>query len=63
MAGARSILRAFVRDDFPENPDQIFLTSWGEWWGTDVIGKSLDKELQDKFCPSKEELESQENIS
>lgn len=52
-----------MRDDFPENPDQIFLTSWGEWWGPDVIGKTLDKELQNKFCPSKEELESEENIS
>lgn len=63
MVGARSILQAFVRDDFPENPEQIFLTSWGDWWGTDVIEKSLDRELQDKFCPSKEELEREEKIA
>ncbi|KAJ7213907.1 hypothetical protein GGX14DRAFT_617717, partial [Mycena pura] len=29
--GATSILQALVRSEFPENPDQIFLTSWGEW--------------------------------
>ncbi|KAI1095101.1 NAD(P)-binding protein [Rostrohypoxylon terebratum] len=29
--GAQSILRAFTRDDFPEDPFRIFLTSWGEW--------------------------------
>ena len=50
------------RADFPEDPDQIFLTSWGEWWPVDVIEKSLDKDLQDKFCLSKEEVERQENI-
>ena len=61
-SGARSILRAFFRDDIPEDPNQIFLTSWGEWWPTDVYANSLDKDLQDKFCPSKEEIESQEKI-
>ncbi|KAJ7206761.1 hypothetical protein GGX14DRAFT_456789 [Mycena pura] len=55
--GATSILQALVRSDLPENPDQIFLTSWGEWWGTDVIGLTLDKGLQDKWSPSKEEIE------
>lgn len=62
VIGAGNILRAFTRDDFPEDPDRIFLTSWGEWWSTDVIEKSLDKDLQDKFCPSKEEVERQEHI-
>ncbi|KAK4224197.1 WW domain-containing oxidoreductase [Podospora fimiseda] len=55
--GAQSILAAFTRDDFPEDPDRIFLTSWGEWWSKDVYGKTLDKGLQDKWCPSKEEIE------
>jgi NAD(P)-dependent dehydrogenase (short-subunit alcohol dehydrogenase family) len=55
--GAQSIYRAFERDDFPANPEQIFLTSWGEWWSTDVIGASLDQSLWDKWCPSKEEIE------
>lgn len=58
--GAQSILRAFTRTDFPQDPDQIFLTSWGEWWGKDVIEKTLDKKLQDKWCWSKEEIEKEE---
>ncbi|KAK3381867.1 hypothetical protein B0H63DRAFT_476757 [Podospora didyma] len=60
--GAASILRAFTRDDFPADPEQIFLTSWGEWWSKDVYGKTLDKELQDRFCPSKEEIEKEEGL-
>lgn len=61
--GAQSILRAFTRSDFPEDPDRIFLTSWGEWWEKSVIEKSLDKKLQDKWSPSKEEIEKEENLS
>lgn len=61
--GAQSILRAFTRSDFPSDPDQIFLTSWGEWWGKDTIEKSLDKKLQDKWCPSTEEIEAEEGIT
>ncbi|KAH7322723.1 hypothetical protein B0I35DRAFT_426313 [Stachybotrys elegans] len=60
--GGTNILRAFFRDDFPEDPNQIFLTSWGEWWGTDVYPTSLDKDLQDKWCPSKEEIENSQGI-
>ncbi|KUI56278.1 Retinol dehydrogenase 13 [Cytospora mali] len=60
--GAQSILRAFTRSDFPSDPDQIFLTSWGEWWGKDVYEKTLDKKLQDKWCPSKEDIEQTEGI-
>ncbi|KAF4973574.1 hypothetical protein FZEAL_9293 [Fusarium zealandicum] len=60
--GAQSILRAFTRSDFPEDPDRIFLTSWGEWWEKSMIDKSLDKQLQDKWCPSKEEIERDEGI-
>ena len=52
-----------MRDDFPDDPDRIFLTSWGEWWSKDVIEKSLDKDLQDKFCPSKAEIERAEKIN
>ena len=61
--GAESILRAFTRDDYPEDPDQIFLTSWGEWWPKDVIAQSLDKDLQDKWSPSKEEIEAEAGLS
>ncbi|KAJ6594834.1 hypothetical protein B0H19DRAFT_1096866 [Mycena capillaripes] len=60
--GAASILAAFTRDDFPADPDRIFLTSWGEWWGRDDIAVSLDKGLQDKWSPSKEEIEREENV-
>ncbi|RYP68805.1 hypothetical protein DL771_006423 [Monosporascus sp. 5C6A] len=61
--GAESLLRAFTRDDFPEDPEQIFLTSWGEWWPKDVYGLTLDRNLQDKWSPSKEEIEKEEGIS
>ncbi|PHH80463.1 hypothetical protein CDD80_1473 [Ophiocordyceps camponoti-rufipedis] len=57
--GAQSILAAFTRSDFPDDPDRIFLTSWGEWWGKDVFEKSLDKGLQDSWCPGQEELEKE----
>ncbi|KAI3394328.1 hypothetical protein diail_2880 [Diaporthe ilicicola] len=61
--GAQSILRAFTRDDFPADPEQIFLTSWGEWWGKDVYEKSLDKALQDTWCPSQDAIEREEGIT
>jgi len=62
--GAASVLAAFTsaESDFPEDPDRIFLTSWGEWWGRDDIAASLDKDLQDKWSPSKEEIEREEGI-
>lgn len=63
MAGAENILRALWRDDLPEDPDQIFLTSWGEWWPTETIEKSLDKSLQNKWSPTKEELENEAGIA
>ncbi|KAF7314713.1 hypothetical protein MKEN_00945300 [Mycena kentingensis (nom. inval.)] len=55
--GGTSILQALVRSDFPEDQDRIFLTSWGEWWEANVIEKTLDRALQDKWSPSKEEIE------
>ncbi|KAI1655841.1 NAD(P)-binding protein [Daldinia decipiens] len=61
--GAQSIYRAFIRDDFPEDPDQIFLTSWGEWWPKDVYRLTLDKDLQDKWSPSKDEIEKEEGLT
>ncbi|KAF4990179.1 hypothetical protein FGRMN_8600 [Fusarium graminum] len=61
--GAQSVLAAFTKSDFPEDLDRIFLTSWGEWWGKSVIETSTDKELQDKWCPSKEEIESDSIMS
>ncbi|KAI5864198.1 NAD(P)-binding protein [Durotheca rogersii] len=61
--GAQSIYRAFTRDDFPEDPDQIFLTSWGEWWPKDVYKLTLNKKLQDQWSPSQDEIEKEEGIS
>ncbi|KFH45997.1 WW domain-containing oxidoreductase-like protein [Hapsidospora chrysogenum ATCC 11550] len=61
--GGANVLRALFRDDIPEDPERIFLTSWGEWWEKDVYGNTLDKELQDKWCPSKEQLEKEEGLS
>jgi hypothetical protein len=61
--GGENVLRALERNDLPEDPEQIFLTSWGEWWPKDVYGLSLDKKLQDKFCLSKEELEKDEGLT
>jgi hypothetical protein len=49
-------------EEFPADPEQIFLTSWGEWWSKDVYALSLDKALQDKWCPSKEEIEESEPV-
>ncbi|KAJ7888592.1 hypothetical protein B0H14DRAFT_2693079 [Mycena olivaceomarginata] len=60
--GASSILAAFTRTDFPDDPDRIFLTSWGEWWGREEIAVSLDRALQDKWSPSKEEIEREAGI-
>ncbi|KAI1104400.1 NAD(P)-binding protein [Jackrogersella minutella] len=60
--GAQSLFRAFTREDFPEDPDQIFLTSWGEWWPKDIFKLSLDKDLQNKWCPSKDVIEKEEGI-
>ncbi|KAH7027858.1 uncharacterized protein B0I36DRAFT_328053 [Microdochium trichocladiopsis] len=61
--GAQSIYAAFVRDDLPKDTEQIFLTSWGEWWAKDVYGLSLDKALQDKWSPGKEEIEREAGIN
>ncbi|KAK0740160.1 hypothetical protein B0T18DRAFT_330965 [Schizothecium vesticola] len=60
--GAASILRAFSREDLPEDPEQIFLTSWGEWWDKEVYGKTLDVALQEKWCPAKEDIEAEEGL-
>ncbi|KAK4199303.1 hypothetical protein QBC40DRAFT_84978 [Triangularia verruculosa] len=60
--GAKSILAAFTRDDFPSDREQMFLTSWGEWWEKGVYEKVLDRELQDKWCWSKEEIEEREGL-
>jgi hypothetical protein len=62
--GAQNILRAaeVKSSNFPEDPEQIFLTSWGEWWSKDVYSLSLDKALQDKWSPGKEEIEKEEGL-
>ncbi|KAK0632491.1 hypothetical protein B0T14DRAFT_415283 [Immersiella caudata] len=60
--GAASILAAFTRNDLPEDPEQLFLTSWGEWWTKDVYQKTLDRALQERWCPAKEEIEKEEGL-
>ncbi|CAD6570657.1 MAG: hypothetical protein TREMPRED_005942 [Tremellales sp. Tagirdzhanova-0007] len=61
--GAKSILRAFDRTDFPADPNAIFLTSWGEWWDpNEIYPLSLDTKLQDEFCPPQEEIEREARL-
>ncbi|KAK6068435.1 short-chain dehydrogenase [Seiridium cupressi] len=61
--GAKNLLRAFDQDDFPEDPEQILLTSWGEWWPKDIYALSLDKSLQDQWCPSQGDIEAEAGIT
>lgn len=61
--GGANVNAALFRDDFPEDPEQIFLTSWGEWWPKDVYTNALDEELQNKWCLSKEEIEKTEGVT
>lgn len=61
--GGEAVLRAFSREDLPEDPEQMFLTSWGEWWPKDVYKLALDKELQNKWSPSKQDIEKDEGIT
>ncbi|KAJ6468091.1 hypothetical protein C8R47DRAFT_1055910 [Mycena vitilis] len=55
--GGASVLAALSRTDLPADPDQIFLTSWGAWWDKEEIALTLDKALQDQWCPSQEVIE------
>ncbi|XRM44785.1 hypothetical protein ABZX51_007896 [Aspergillus tubingensis] len=61
--GAQNLLRAFFINEFPADPEQIFLTSWGEWWPKDVYALALDAGLQKKWCLSREEIEKTESIA
>ena len=61
--GGQSVIAALTRNDLPEDPERMFLTSWGEWWGKDVYENALDKELQNKWCPSKDEIEKETGIT
>ncbi|QUC22867.1 uncharacterized protein UV8b_07108 [Ustilaginoidea virens] len=61
--GAANILKGLLRDDLPEDPDRIFLTSRGEWWDTYFIRATLDRELQNWWCPSQAELDEEAGIS
>ncbi|KAK6977512.1 WW domain-containing oxidoreductase [Favolaschia claudopus] len=60
--GAASILAAFTRTDFPEDPDRIFLTSWGDWWPAETIRASLDKGEWGRWCRGREEIEREEGV-
>ncbi|KAG6029710.1 hypothetical protein E4U19_007884 [Claviceps sp. Clav32 group G5] len=61
--GGSRIVGALFRSDFPDDPERIFLHSKGDWWGTKEIAESLDKELQEKWCPKMEELEKDAGIA
>lgn len=61
--GAQNLLRAFTATDLPSDPEQIFLTSWGEWWPKDVYSLALDQKLQRKWCLTKEEIEQAEGLA
>ncbi|KAG6282449.1 hypothetical protein E4U48_004171 [Claviceps purpurea] len=61
--GASHILKGLSRSDYPSDPDRIFLTSWGSWLERSGVGNALDKDLQKKWCPSKEELEKEAGIA
>lgn len=61
--GASQILNGLSRSDYPSDPDRIFLTSWGSWLERSGVGNALDKDLQKKWCPSKEELEKEAGIA
>ncbi|KAG5994401.1 hypothetical protein E4U52_001207 [Claviceps spartinae] len=61
--GASQILEGLSRNDCPPDPERIFLTSWGTWLERSEVGKALDKDLQEKWCPSKEELEKEAGIA
>lgn len=63
FTGAENLLRAFSATDLPSDPEQIFLTSWGEWWPKDVYALSLDPALRSKWCLSREEIEKTEGLS
>ncbi|KAJ7699726.1 hypothetical protein B0H16DRAFT_1749313 [Mycena metata] len=58
--GGSSIVRALARD---EDPDRIFLTDGGEWWGREELYVALEKDLQDKWSPSREQTEQEEGIA
>ncbi|KAI9930833.1 hypothetical protein ASPWEDRAFT_154019 [Aspergillus wentii DTO 134E9] len=55
--GAQNLLRAFAATDLPSDPEQLFLTSWGEWWPKDVYALALDQGLQKKWCLGREQIE------
>ncbi|KAJ6563625.1 hypothetical protein DFH09DRAFT_984664 [Mycena vulgaris] len=58
--GAKSILAALERTDVPtDGLDQLFFTSWGEWWPKEEYGLSLDKTLWEKWCPSRGQIEAE----
>ncbi|KAG6294601.1 hypothetical protein E4U09_002567 [Claviceps aff. purpurea] len=61
--GAAQILSGLSRRDFPRDPERIFLTSGGVWLGRSSVTNILDRDLQDKWCPSKEELEKEAGIA
>ncbi|KAI0484197.1 hypothetical protein GGR56DRAFT_13861 [Xylariaceae sp. FL0804] len=61
--GAKSMFAAYTRDDIPEDPEQMFLTSWGEWWPKEVYELALDKSLQEAWSPSQEQIEKEEGVT
>jgi hypothetical protein len=60
--GAQNILHAVATTDFPRDPEQVFLTSWGEWWSKNVYGLTFNQELQDKWSAIREEIEKGDEL-
>lgn len=61
--GAKSLIRALQVQDIPKEEDKIFLTSWGEWWDPKKeYPLALDRNLQDKWSPSRAELEEEAGL-
>ncbi|KAH8885962.1 NAD(P)-binding protein [Thozetella sp. PMI_491] len=59
--GAGIILGAFWVNDFPDDPEQIFRAQKG-WLDKETYQVTLDRDLQEKWCLGREELEKQEGI-
>ncbi|KAI1434996.1 hypothetical protein GGR50DRAFT_359250 [Xylaria sp. CBS 124048] len=60
---ARNLVRGLTVDDFPEDRDEIFLLSDGDFLASDYYRETLDERLQERWSPSLEVIEKQEGIT
>lgn len=59
VGGEELICQGFTRKEFPKDVEQIYLSA-REWLSTETSKITLDKQLQDKWSPSKEDIEKDE---